>query len=91
MHTKWVKVQSVQPISFSASSVCVFVLVYVCTYNAYIHVCTYTAYIQCVHTRVYIQCVHTVLFHLHREMHRALSLIPRRIQRFRESRETGEN
>ena len=32
-----------------------------------------------------------VLFRLHREMHRALSLLPRRTQQLRETRETGEN
>ena len=32
-----------------------------------------------------------VLFHLHREMHRALSLLPRRTQQLRETGETGEN
>ena len=32
-----------------------------------------------------------VLFCLHREMHRALSLVPRRTQQLRETGETGEN
>jgi len=32
-----------------------------------------------------------VLFRLHREMHRALSLLPRRTQQLRETGETGEN
>jgi len=32
-----------------------------------------------------------VLFRLHREMHRALSLLPRKTQQLRDTRETGEN
>jgi DNA recombination-dependent growth factor C len=32
-----------------------------------------------------------VLFRLHREMHMALSLLPRRTQQLRETGETGEN
>ena len=34
---------------------------------------------------------YTVLFRLHREMHRALSLLPRRTQQLRETGETGES
>jgi hypothetical protein len=36
-------------------------------------------------------CVIMVLFRLHREMHRALSLLPRRTQQLRETGETVEN
>ena len=32
-----------------------------------------------------------LLFRLHREMHRALTLLPRRTQQLRETGETGEN
>ena len=36
-------------------------------------------------------CMQGVLFRLHREMHMALSLLPRRTQQLRETGETEEN
>jgi len=42
-------------------------------------------------SKLYGGYVNMVLFRLHREMHRALSLLPKRTQQLRETGETGEN